>query len=277
MDINSAKRIACFINDTENGSIYIHFKGLKQEFTFRRLGTDQQCAFYPVLEIQYTDLKIKTLLQAVVEFGKNPIYGTTKNPLPPLDSDLHVSDQFTILVNHIFKENYDYHLNSKFAQKLHSLFVGLEDIRLKLDNIELQKEPIKLDNQLELSGLLHRLFALHDTEVNCVSHSELTYNEVTNITIVPTLMNGAWTIYATNNNDIHEKIADHHALWDGFDKSVVYFNAQIRTHTKGQFIQIVKKSGWDLSSESIELINAFHINELNGDVYTDSILDTIQD
>lgn len=273
MDLMSANRIACFVNDTVNGSVYFHLKDLAQELEFNKLNSEDKIKFHPVIELQYTDLKIQAFIHLVTDFGEKPIFGTRKNPLPPLDHSKNMVDLFDDICQHFFKEKYYFHFCSNHAVKLVSLIVGLEEICLKFDGMQLQKEELARQNQLELSQALYRTFAIHSPEVNCVSNSEVTHFAEKEITIVPHLKDGAWTIYTTKNNDILSTITDHYALWDGFHDKPVYFNAQIHGYTRQTFMNILKNLGWSTSTQTSEMIFAFEINQIGGDVYTESAID----
>lgn len=273
MDFKSANRIACFINDTENGSVYLHLKDLTQTLTFKTLEKEHDKKFHPVIELRYTGLKIQAFTHLIVDFGQKPIFGTIPNPLPAVDYSQNVVDQFEVISTHAFREKYSFHFASSAAVKLVNLVVGLEEIRLRFDGMQLRKEDIANENQVELSQLLYRAFAIHNPEVNCVSMGELTHFAEKNISIVPNLKDGAWTIYATNNSEISTRVVDHYALWDGFDGQPVYFNAQISKYSRQAFSEILSKSGWETQPATHELLCTFEIREVGGDVYTKSTID----
>lgn len=275
MDYKSASRIACFINDTEQGSIFIHLKDLTQELVFKTLDEEQIYKFHPAIELRYEGLKIQAFTHIITDFDRNPIFGTQNNPLPPFDFSAGLVNQFDAISKHVFKEKFHFHFASANAVKLVSLVVGMEEIRLKFDGMELKKEELAHENQVEFSQLLYRTFAIHNPEVNCVSKCELTHFAEKNITIVPTLKDGAWLIYATQSTDIFTNVVDHYALWDGFDGEPQYFTAQIRRHTHHAFTKVLKTHDWETSPNTNELLYTFEVREMGGDVYMKSMLDTL--
>lgn len=282
MNHASAKRIANFINDTTSGSIQFHFKELMFKDELKHLDSSDPIQSYPVIELLYNGLSIEAKLHYANisnDLAFRPIFGSAKHTIPMLDVSESPVENFSIFTKSVLAQGYNFHFNSVAALKIIDVVIGLQEICKSLDGTKLVQEEIAQYNQIEFATKLYKLFALYNPEIYCLSEHKDAHFAEKNLSIVPSLINGAWLIYITSNKDIFSDLIDHQALWDGFNESnaPIYFNAQVTRYSMSDIQDILKIADWQVSPDTIEILQNFKTMPLSGDIQVRTTLDDIKE